>query len=146
MKTTNRDAEVEVLAWQNLQPGLTRTFEVPLTEALLDQFAACSGDINPLHMDAEEARRRGFEGRVAHGMLLGALLSRLVGCHLPGRNALLLASQFKFNRPCVAGETVRVEGRIDSLSEATQTVSLSVRFLVKGEPRAGATALAKVQK
>ena len=54
----------------------------------VDAFARLSGDVNPLHMEAEFARRHGFRGRVVHGVLLSAYLSRVLGTRLPGPGAL----------------------------------------------------------
>jgi 3-hydroxybutyryl-CoA dehydratase len=137
--------DVDELRWGDLQKGMKRDFEVQLTSELLDQFANCSGDFSPIHMSSDEAKSRNFKGRVAHGMLLGAFLSRLVGCHLPGRFAVLLSSNFKFHQPCILGELVKVEGSIEDLSPSTRTITLAVRFLVDNNLRASATALVSVR-
>ena len=129
---------------EDLTPGLKHDFEIPLTAELIDRFAGCSGDVSPIHMSAQEAATRGFSGRVAHGMLLGSFLSRLVGCHLPGRHALLMNSTFHFHKPCIEGDVVHVGGVIDSVSPATNSVAMSFRFTVKDELRAKATALVRL--
>lgn len=141
-----RHSDIEELQWCELLKGMTRHFEVPLTPALLDRFAECSGDYNPLHVSKAEALRRGFPGRVAHGMLLGSLLSCLVGRHLPGRFGLLLSVNLKFHHPCIEGDLVRVEGVVENLSESTQTIELRVKFTVDGQLRASATALVAFRK
>jgi len=140
------ETKIADLRWKDLAPGLKRHFEVLLTPDLLDRFVVCSGDCNPLHVSAADARSRGFRGRVAHGMLLGALLSQFVGCHLPGRMALLLSANLKFHHPCIEGDLVHVEGRVADLSDATRTISLSLQFLVGGERRASAKALVAIQE
>jgi len=141
-----QQTKIADIPWEGLAPGLKRHFEVLLTSELLDRFVECSGDCNPIHVSADEARSRGFRGRVAHGMLLGALFSQFVGCHLPGRKSLLLSANLKFHQPCFEGDLVCVEGKIEGLSIATRTVSLSVKFLVSGEQRGNAKALVVVQK
>ncbi|MBN2210038.1 MAG: hypothetical protein JW709_01465, partial [Sedimentisphaerales bacterium] len=72
-----------------LHEGREVAFEEIITPALVDNFVALSGDISPLHIDEAFSKERGFSGRVAHGMIIGAFISRLVGVHLPGANALL---------------------------------------------------------
>jgi 3-hydroxybutyryl-CoA dehydratase len=131
--------------WQDLSVGMTCTFEVTLTPALLDEFARCTGDASPIHVSNGAARSAGFGARVAHGMLLGGLLSRMVGCHLPGARALLLSSNLRFHKPCLEGDVVRVDAVVENLSEATRAATLSVRFLVGMELCASATALASVR-
>ena len=138
-------AEIANLTLEDLRVGLAREFEVLLDAGLLDHFAACSGDYSPIHMSREAAAARGQGGRVAHGMLLGALLSRLVGCHLPGRRAFLLSTTLKFHQPCLEGERVLVMGRVDSVSEATHTVMLAVEFRVGDQMRANANAIVRVE-
>ncbi len=134
-------SEIASYRLQDLAPGQTHHFEVALTVGLIDRFSACSGDVSPIHTSRQEASARGFTGRVAHGMLLGALLSRMVGCHLPGRHALLLNADFHFHKPCFEGEVVRVEGTVESLSPATRSATMNFRFTVGGALRARAIAL-----
>ena len=49
----------------------------PVSAVDLALFAAASGDHNPLHLDADVARRAGFERPVVHGMLTMAYAARL---------------------------------------------------------------------
>ncbi|MBS1862557.1 MAG: MaoC family dehydratase [Actinobacteria bacterium] len=48
-----------------------------VTVADIDVFAELSGDHNPIHIDDEAARRTGFTGRVAHGMLAQSISTGL---------------------------------------------------------------------
>ncbi len=50
----------------------------PVSAVDLALFAAASGDHNPLHLDAEVARRAGFERPVVHGMMTMAYAARLL--------------------------------------------------------------------
>ena len=49
----------------------------PITAVDLALYAAASGDLNPLHLDADAARAAGFERPIAHGMRTMACLGRL---------------------------------------------------------------------
>jgi acyl dehydratase len=55
----------------------------PITREQLKEYAAASGDPNPMHTDDEFARNAGYPGVFAHGMLsmgwLGAFLVRAGG-------------------------------------------------------------------
>jgi 3-hydroxybutyryl-CoA dehydratase len=70
-----------------------------------------SGDHNPLHLDEDYARKTVFRGRVAHGMLLGAHISAVLGDALPGPGAIYLSQTLEFEHPVrIPSElTVRVE-------------------------------------
>ena len=49
-----------------------------INQALLVEYSAVSGDLNPLHLDAEFAARTQFGGIIAHGMLTLALISEMM--------------------------------------------------------------------
>ena len=100
-----------------------RTFDV--TEELVLGFARLSGDVSPIHVDAEAARARGFEERVAHGALLGALVSAVVGTELPGSRGLLHALELKFKKPCCIGSRVTVSLELVEKIESVRTVVLA---------------------
>lgn len=122
-------------SFDDLRIGQEAAFEAAVTEAEIDRFAAVSGDVSPLHVDAGFARSRGFAGRVAHGAYLTALVSRLVGVHLPGENCLLQSLAMQFRRPVLAGTCVEVRGVIDQLSDAVRTavIRVTVRDAASGE-------------
>lgn len=47
-----------------MTPGLTEEFTVTVTPEMMDAFRAITGDVSPIHIDADYARGRGFPGRV----------------------------------------------------------------------------------
>ena len=71
--------ELSEYTFDEIEIGLTKQFQITITESMIDGFAKISGDYNPLHMDEKFAQSRDFINRVCHGMLLGSLFSRLVG-------------------------------------------------------------------
>ncbi|MBM3991767.1 MAG: dehydratase [Planctomycetes bacterium] len=50
----------------------------PITQAEIAQFAALTGDHNPVHIDPQFARRTPFRGCIAHGMLVQSLAAGLM--------------------------------------------------------------------
>ncbi len=97
---------------RNLQVGQRASLEVTMTEALIDAFAALSGDDNPLHMDSVAATRYGFPRRVAHGVLSLAFVSTLIGTKLPGVGALWRSLRVDWQRPIFPGDTISVDGQV----------------------------------
>jgi 3-hydroxybutyryl-CoA dehydratase len=49
-----------------------------LTQARIQAYADASGDHNPIHVDEEFARTTPFEGTIAHGMLVLALIGEVM--------------------------------------------------------------------
>lgn len=62
--------EAIVNDFDSLHDGLTVALDWLVEAADIDRFSALSGDRNPLHMNPDFARSRGFTDRVAHGFLL----------------------------------------------------------------------------
>ena len=135
------------LAFDDIEVGQAASFETRVTAEDLDRFIALSGDANPLHADGSFAASRGFGGRVVHGAYIAALVSRLVGMQLPGRDALIQAINLEFRAPLLVGETVRVAGAVDQLSDAVRSAVIKVtvtatadgRTVVTGKVRLGFT-------
>jgi len=115
--------------WAELSVGLKHSFTASFTQQMVDDFAALSGDANPLHVDREYALANGFPGPVIFGMMSSSLYSKLVGVYLPGKLALLQGMDINFHSPCYVGEVLQVEGEIIFMSEATR------RFEVKASIR-----------
>ena len=60
-----------------MTPGLSEEFTVTVTPEMMDAFRAITGDVSPIHIDADYARGRGFPGRVVYGMLGASFFSTL---------------------------------------------------------------------
>ncbi|HNS50163.1 MAG TPA: MaoC/PaaZ C-terminal domain-containing protein [Anaerolineae bacterium] len=100
------------LTFEEYDVGQTLTTPArTVTEADIVGFCALSGDWNPLHSDAEFARRGAYGQRVAHGMLVMSIGVALVmrGGYLEGTAmAFRDIADWKFSRPVFIGDTVYV--------------------------------------
>lgn len=81
--------------------------------ATLREFGTASGDVNPIHMDAEAARATGLPDVVAHGMLGMAWLGRLLtgwpaASRLRKFNVRFMAITHLGNEPVLRGEVVEL--------------------------------------
>lgn len=59
--------------------GETASITKKITLESIKTFAETVGDFNPLHFDDEFAKNEGFDERIAHGMLVGSLVSIVLG-------------------------------------------------------------------
>jgi polyhydroxyalkanoate synthase len=100
--------------------SLTRT----ITEADIKTFARVSGDHNPIHLDAEFAASSPFGERIAHGFLVGSLLSALLATDLPGPGTVYLGQTLKFLAPVHIGDTVTVTAEVISAREDRRILTL----------------------
>lgn len=74
----------------------------------IDLFAAISGDVNPVHLDAAFAATDQFGHIVAHGMWTAALVSAVLGTRLPGPGTIYLGQELRFLKPVAPGDTITV--------------------------------------
>jgi acyl dehydratase len=128
-----------LLSLADLRPGLAAEIKVAVSAADLDAFAELSGDRAPLHTDADFAASRGMAGRVAHGLLLGAYVSRFLGMHLPGDLGILRRVEMDFRNPVVPPDELTIRGEVAQVSEGTGQVTLQVR-VTRGDGTLAATA------
>ena len=84
MSETAEAAAHGLEAGPTLEAGMSAVRVRVVSDADIRAFAALSGDDNPVHLDDNYAARSMFKGRVAHGMLAGALISAVLGAELPG--------------------------------------------------------------
>ena len=131
----------EDLKLKDIEIGQKKSFEVVVTESMVDDFAKLSGDNNPLHMDENYAKSNNFENRVCHGMLLASFFSRLVGMYIPGKHGLYFSQTLNFVNPSTVNDTVTITGKVISKSESTKIIRLKTTIknsshdLVDGEAR-----------
>jgi acyl dehydratase len=86
-----------------------------ITEADIVQFAALTGDMHPQHTDAAWAAESRFGERIAHGMLVMSYAVGLVPLDPERVVALRRISDVVFKHPAYIGDTIHVDGRIESL-------------------------------
>jgi 3-hydroxybutyryl-CoA dehydratase len=91
---------------RELQVGDTASFSKTITETDVVLFAGLTGDLNPIHVDAEYARTTRFGQRVAHGLLTAGLISTVLGTRLPGPGTIYLSQTIRFTAPVHIGDTV----------------------------------------
>jgi acyl dehydratase len=84
-----------------------------VTEADVADFAALTGDHNPLHTDDEYARRTPFRRPIAHGLLGLSLAAGLSNEHPNVRtDAFVGVHQWRFLRPVFFGDKVRAVAEV----------------------------------
>lgn len=134
------------LEFKQIKVGDTFSFKKLIDDELIDRFASLVGDYNPLHMDTLYARANGFEGRLAHGLLVGSLFSTLVGMLCPGRRALYLSQNLNFKKPVVAGRKMSIKGEVLDKFESLGVIKLkTVVYDEKEDVAVEGEALVKVR-
>ena len=104
--------------------GQTAEYSKAVTEADIQMFAAVSGDVNPLHLDAEFAARTRFGERIAHGMLTASFISAALAMELPGPGCIFMEQSLKFRLPVKIGDVITVKLEVTDKQDRRKTLSL----------------------
>jgi len=118
-----------------------RTRGRTITEADIVNFAALTGDYNPMHTDAEYMKSHPMGQRIAHGMLS---LSYAVGQayqlgFMEGTVLAFRGLEMKFSLPVYIGDTLHVELTVIEMKEARRLGGGMVTLEVKIINQAGKT-------
>lgn len=112
--------------YEQIEVGQKESFEVVITEEMMEHFKAITGDINPLHNDAEYAKSLGHPDRVVYGMLTASMLSTLAGVYMPGKYSLIHEVDIKLEKPVFAGDTITIEGVVKEKNDTFSFIVLKV--------------------
>lgn len=103
--------------FEDIYVGLKEEFQVTVSEEMLTQFCSITKDVNPLHTDEAFAKEKGYDSKVAYGMLTASFLSTLAGVYLPGERSLIHSVDSKFTKPVYVGDTLTVSGQVTECNE-----------------------------
>ncbi|MGE0722924.1 MAG: MaoC family dehydratase [Alphaproteobacteria bacterium] len=109
---------------EDLSVGMTARMARTVTEADITLFAGVSGDTNPVHLNELYATRTMFRGRIAHGMLTGALISAVFGTKLPGPGCIYVSQNLRFKAPVRPGDTVEAKVTVTDITPERRRVAM----------------------
>ncbi len=107
--------------------GQTASMTREITERDIQLFAAVSGDVNPVHLDADYAATTDFGEPIAHGMLSGALISAALAMELPGPGAVYIKQSLTFRLPVKVGDTVTIQLEVTDKKDRRRFVTLDCK-------------------
>jgi 3-hydroxybutyryl-CoA dehydratase len=107
--------------------GQTASYSKDVTERDLQLFATVSGDVNPVHLDAEFAAATPFKERIAHGMITGAFISAALALELPGPGTIYLGQSLRFRLPVKIGDTITVHLEVTEKRDDKKFVTLDCK-------------------
>jgi acyl dehydratase len=100
----------------------------PMSQEQLRRYADASGDHNPIHLDAEAARRVGLDSVIAHGMLSMAFLGQFITQQIADNpDAILSHLQVRFASMVRLGDTLTCRGVVKNRStsdDGRETVAI----------------------
>lgn len=132
---------------EDLTVGMSRSLTKVIDDGTVRAFAEISEDRNPIHLDEKAGAASIFGQRIAHGMLVSALFSALLGERLPGHGTIYMSQSLRFLAPVPLGSEVVASVTVAEINMAKKRVTLECearvgdKLVVTGE----ATVLAPVR-
>jgi len=130
---------LENTPYDDISIGQTASYSKTLSEDDVTLFAALSGDVNPVHLDAEYAATTPFKQRIAHGMWSGAIISAALAVEFPGPGTIYLGQTLSFRAPVFIGDTITIKLEVTKKRDDKKFVTLACeainqqgRTVVKG--------------
>ena len=131
--------------FSEIKEGLKESFSVEITDEVIKSFISVCGDTNPLHVDSDYAKSKGFESCLVHGMLVSSFYSTLCGMYLPGKYCVLHGIDISFAKPVFSGDILDISGEVKYINEAYKQLEIkSIISNHKGQKVSKATIKAGV--
>ena len=109
---------------QELMIGERAEFTKTISESDVYLYAGVTGDLNPAHINEEYAKKTFFKTRIVHGMLLGGLISAVLGNKLPGPGTIYLSQHLDFLAPVRIGDTITASIEVSEIMETEKRARL----------------------
>jgi 3-hydroxybutyryl-CoA dehydratase len=109
---------------EELQVGEKAEFTKTISESDVYLYAGVTGDLNPAHVNEEYAKKTFFKTRIVHGMLLGGLISGVLGNKLPGPGTIYIRQELDFLAPVRFGETITATVEIMEIHKEEKRVKV----------------------
>ena len=123
------------MTFDDVSVGQVIEADYEITGDVVQCFVETFGDRNPLHIDADAARARGFDRPVAQGGILNGFVSHFVGMIFPGDRSLLLSVDLRYLRPNWHGDRLRLQASVRQKVDSARVcvVAIVFRNLTQGD-------------
>ena len=91
-----------------INAGFTYKKSVLVTEKMVQDFALCTGDNNPVHLNDNYAKASKFKSKIAHGLLVGSFISAVLGNEFPGHGTIYISQSLNFTSPVFIDDKITI--------------------------------------
>lgn len=125
----------EKLSYQNLYIGYRPAVLIKsaITKVQLVKYAEASGDFNPLHTEDNYAQEAGFDGVIAHGMLVMGFLSEYI-MNLTGSTAHITNFKVRFESMTQPGDVITCQAVVTAIYEMEDKKYVELYLQANKEP------------
>ncbi len=130
-----------------LEVGMNVSCERIFTLEEVKNYCHYSIDINPIHYDANESRKNGFENVLVPGLLVSSLFGGLMGTKLPGFGTIHIHQDVSFLQPVYIDERITATITVEKIRYDKPIVTFNCKaFKQDGALAIQGTGVVKVPK
>lgn len=122
-------AEITNCTFDEILVGQSASYSRAVERREILLFAEASGDVNPLHLDADYATGTPFGEPIAHGLLSASLISAVIALQLPGPGTVYVGQTLRFLRPVKIGDRLTATVRVLAKREEKGLVTLDCQVV-----------------
>jgi len=126
-----------------MEKGDKFVYSFSITEELYSGFIHLFGDKNPLHVNKEFAKSKGFADEVVHGNILGGFISYFIGECLPIKNVILQSQEIKYRKPIYKNQELLLKAEVEEVYKSVNAIEF--RFSFEEKSNAEIVAKGKIQ-
>jgi 3-hydroxybutyryl-CoA dehydratase len=112
----------------NLRKGDTYFKQFIFDDKIYQGFKDIFNDYNPLHTDADYAKRKGFKDKVMHGNILGGFLSFFIGECLPTKDVIIHSQEIKYVNPVYLNDILSLYVIIEDIFDSVKVIEFNFLF------------------
>ena len=119
---------------RTMKIGDSRSYQRVITKDDVKQFGDVTKDMNPAHFDEAYTAQTVFKKPIVHGMLVGALFSKIFGLEYPGEGTIYCSQSLKFLKPVYPDTTLTVKVTVkDRILEKNRVIFTTEVFDETGD-------------
>jgi 3-hydroxybutyryl-CoA dehydratase len=116
---------------KDIKVGMTESFTKTITDVDVKMYAELSGDVNPVHIDEDYAKKSRFGRKIAHGLFSAGFFSAIFGTKLPGTGCVYVSQNLNFKRPVYIDDMVVATVTVLEVDQKSKKVKFKTECKVK---------------
>lgn len=120
---------MESYTMDELTIGQKASLTKEITEGDVFVFAGFTGDLNPVHVNEEFAKKTKFGRRIAHGFLSSTMIGSVLGQQLPGGGSVYISQTLNFKAPVYIGDIITCILEVKEMDIKRNRLTLSTKCI-----------------
>ena len=110
---------------KEIKVGDTASMTKVFTKEDIELYAKVTGDYSDIHLNEDYACTTRFQNCIAHGLMVGGLISGVIGMKLPGNGSIYEKQTFQFLAPVMIDDEITAVVTVEEVMMQRNRVRLS---------------------